>query len=327
MTSNARIHSILTRLAAATAAVALGIGLAACGSDSSSDASASASASSTSAELPKLEGVTASGKLGEKPEVSFKAPLSAENNAAAVLQEGDGDDLVNGNRICMQLTQYGLTSGEEVATTWTDDVPDCSLILDEDNLPGDASSATLGQIANQMLSGKKINTTFAVTINDGNDEDQSYMLVATATSQSKDYEVAQGKTVTPPSDLPKVTIGDDGKPSIDMNGYKGSDELVSQTLIEGEGPEVTDSAYGVVVNYSGWLLDGTQFDSSWERGQTYDAVLQNMIQGWQEGLVGHTVGSRVLLVIPPDLGYGDEDNGEIPANSTLVFVVDILGKY
>ena len=113
-----------------------------------------------------------------------------------------------------------------------------------------------------------------------------------------------------------------------MNGYKGSDKLVAQTLIEGNGPEITDDTYAAVVKYTGWLLDGKQFDSSWDRNDTFTATLNGgVIQGWIEGLRGKKVGSQVLLVVPPDLGYGDKEQGEIPANSTLVFVVDILAKY
>lgn len=327
MTSNARTRTILTRLAAATAAMALGLGLAACGGDASSDASASSGASAT-AELPKLTGVTASGKLGEKPEVSFKTPLTTENNAVAILQEGDGADLIDGDRVCIQYTEYSTQTGEEILSTWTNDVPDCSLVFNESNTVANAESATLDQIANTVLAGKKLNTTMAVASYDGNDESQSYIMVLTPVSQSKDLTQAEGTKVTDvPKDLPKVITASDGKPSIDMNGYKGSDKLVSQTLIEGNGAEVTDSTYGVVVNYTGWLLDGTQFDSSWDRGEAVSFPLSGVIEGWQKGLVGHTVGSQVLLIVPPDLGYGDQANGQIPANSTLVFVVDILAKF
>ena len=111
-----------------------------------------------------------------------------------------------------------------------------------------------------------------------------------------------------------------------MNGYKGSDTLVSQDLIKGKGAEVKDTQT-VVAHYTGWLLDGTQFDSSWDRGTPSSFSLDEVIAGWKQGLAGHTVGSHVLLVVPPDLGYGNKDSGKIPANSTLVFVVDILAAY
>ena len=72
--------------------------------------------------------MTAKGTPGKKPEISFKTPLSVENNATGILQEGDGETLKNGDRLCMQLTQYSLKTGEEVATTWDTNVPDCSLV-------------------------------------------------------------------------------------------------------------------------------------------------------------------------------------------------------
>ena len=155
----------------------------------------------------------------------------------------------------------------------------------------------------------------------------SYLMVLTLVSKSKDLKKATGEKVAGvPADLPKVTLAKDGKPSIDMNGYKGSDSLVSQDLIKGKGAVVKDTQ-SVVAHYTGWLLDGTQFDSSWDRGQSSAFSLDSVIKGWKQGLAGHTVGSQVLLVVPPSLGYGNKDQEKIPANSTLVFVVDILAAY
>lgn len=318
----------ITRAASAVGALALCVSIAACGSGSPAASSSGSATASANATVPKLEGVKASGTPGEKPKIEFKKGLKIENNSAAVLQEGNGEALKGGDRICAQLTQYSAKSGEEVATTWKDNVPDCSLVYNPDNGVTNIESATLEQIANTTLKGKKLNTTIGIGVNDGSGDDNTYMLIMTPVSQSKDYTKAEGEKVKDvPADLPKVTLDASGKPSIDMNGYKGSDKLVAQTLIKGDGPKIDENTYAAVVNYTGWLLNGKQFDSSWDRGQVFDAVLGNMIKGWQEGLVGQTVGSQVLLVVPPDLGYGDKDNGEIPANSTLVFVVDILAKY
>ena len=136
-----------------------------------------------------------------------------------------------------------------------------------------------------------------------------------------------------PANLPKVTRAKNGEPSIDMNGQGSVDSLISQTLIKGNGAKLTDKNT-VVVKYTGWLTNGKQFDSSWDRDSTIDADLfsdssgqHQVIEGWQKGLVGQTVGSQVLLVIPPDQAYGDKEQGPIPANSTLVFVIDILAAY
>ena len=110
---------------------------------------------------------------------------------------------------------------------------------------------------------------------------------------------------------------------MDMNdtGIGGVKEAI--VLIKGKGAKVSQHAV-VSVNYTGWLLNGKVFDSSWTRGQSAEFSLDQVVKGWSQGLAGQTVGSQVLLVVPPSLGYGDQASGKIPANSTLVFVVDIL---
>ena len=100
-------------------------------------------------------------------------------------------------------------------------------------------------------------------------------------------------------------------------------ELVTEDLIEGDGPEAMPGAT-VTVHYNGVLLDGTTFDASYGAAPA-TFPLDQVIPGWTEGIPGMKVGGRRLLVIPSELAYGAEGAGSvIPPDADLVFVVDLL---
>ena len=83
----------------------------------------------------------------------------------------------------------------------------------------------------------------------------------------------------------------------------------------------------VIVHYSGFLSDGTKFDSSHDRGQPFNFTLgeNRVIKGWEEGLLNMRKGAKRTLIIPPELGYGSRGaGGVIPANATLVFEVELV---
>jgi peptidylprolyl isomerase len=128
-------------------------------------------------------------------------------------------------------------------------------------------------------------------------------------------------------DLPKVGANTDGKaPSISVPKAAAPENLVANYVIEGDGP-VVKAENTVLVQYQGVLWDsGKEFDSTYQRNALTSFSLQQVVKGWSQGLTGKKVGSRVLIVVPPALGYGDNpppDSG-IKKDSTLVFSVDIL---
>lgn len=126
---------------------------------------------------------------------------------------------------------------------------------------------------------------------------------------------ANGVTVTGAvGTQPKVTV---------TAGEAAPADLVTVDIYPGTGKALEPGGSGVF-DYEGVLFsEGTVFDSSWERGRPLSLSLDRVIPGWQEGLVGMKEGGRRLLIIPPNLAYGNQAIPGIAPNSTLVFVVDL----
>ncbi len=131
---------------------------------------------------------------------------------------------------------------------------------------------------------------------------------------------------TPPVSTPKPPSPLSKKPVVRVPTGPAPKQLVVKDLIKGTGPAAKKGS-NMTVNYVG-VLDkgGKEFDSSWKHGTTFPFVLGqgNVIPGWDQGLVGMKVGGRRELIIPANLAYGPRGTPGIPANSPLVFVVDLL---
>jgi FKBP-type peptidyl-prolyl cis-trans isomerase FkpA len=111
-----------------------------------------------------------------------------------------------------------------------------------------------------------------------------------------------------------------------MSEQTTSTGLIYDDLVVGEG-ETATVGQTVVVHYTGWLQDGTKFDSSKDRQMPFNFQLGagRVIKGWDEGVAGMNIGGVRKLTIPSDLAYGAQGAGDvIPANATLVFEVELL---
>lgn len=103
-------------------------------------------------------------------------------------------------------------------------------------------------------------------------------------------------------------------------------QMQSKDILVGTG-DVAVAGKEVTVHYTGTFTDGKKFDSSIDRGEPFKFTLGagQVIKGWDLGVEGMKVGGKRILVIPPQFGYGANDNGPIPGNSTLLFMIELLG--
>ncbi|MBP0047631.1 FKBP-type peptidyl-prolyl cis-trans isomerase [Marinobacterium sp. AK62] len=106
-----------------------------------------------------------------------------------------------------------------------------------------------------------------------------------------------------------------------------SEQLIIEDIVEGTGTEVKKGGALITAHYRGFLEDGTEFDSSYDKGQPFQTVLsrKKVIAAWVEGLKGMKVGGKRKLHVPAEMGYGERGFGDrIPPNANLVFEIELL---
>lgn len=310
----------MRRLATLLLVPALLIGVAACGDDKG-DSGPKAGVSQTGA-------VTANPAFGQAPNIAIpkaKAPTALE---VQVLSEGTGPVVAKENILKVnyegaawsnrKVFDSSFTKGEpaefaldQVIAGWTEGIPGhkvgSRLLM---TIPGDKAYGEQGQ-PNAGI-GKNETLVFVVDV-----------IEATETN-------AKGTAQPANPDLPAVQTDGVKITGITATGKPAPTQLVSQVLIEGTGTPIvaTDTLATQVAQY---LWDGTLLGSSWGTGQYQSVPLENMTttnlgKAISEALVGKKVGSRVMIVVPPDRGYGAEGNAsaKVPANATLVVIFDVF---
>ena len=279
--------------------------------------------SQSAGETAKLDSLKLTENGDKKaPGVEFTKPLEVTEPTVKVVKEGEGDRVKANQIASISIVALSGKDGSTLEDTFPGEPEDLELT--------DALKTESPVIYNAFV-GAKIGTHLALAVPgaagaEGAEAQPTQLLVVkvlSAKEAPKVMEKPEGETVTPPAGLPTVKDNDKGIPEISVEGVAAPTALVTQDLIKGTGPEVKETDT-LTVNYVGVALEGGKvFDSSFDRGEKATFPLTGVIKGWTQGLTGKTVGSRVLLVIPKDLAYGDEGQGE--AKGDLVFVVDILG--
>jgi peptidylprolyl isomerase len=288
-------------------------------------ASASASPSATAAKVApsnNLDKVSVSGDYGKAPKVTVKKPYVIDKTRTKVLQASDGPVVKAGQTV--KVNYYGIDgrTGKKFDESFSGGQP-VAFSLDQ-VVPGFSKGLTGQRKGSRVL--------IAMPGSDGYDPSGGNAQAGINVGDTLVFVVdlvdvqlsgPEGATVNPPSGLPTVTGAVD-KPTITIPKTDPPAKLVAQPLIKGTGPKVGASDT-ITFNYrwQAWK-DGRLIEQSYG-AKPASFQLGGLVPGMQKGLAGQTVGSRVLLVIPPAQGYpnGNADP-KIDKNETLVMVVDLL---
>ncbi len=318
----------MRRSALLCVAIAGSLLLAGCSSDSGPETDPTPSAEETpavaepsAADIAALAAVAVEGALSAAPTVTLEPGFTVTAPVARLDVEGTGALLEDGQSMTIDYVTISGDDGTVLESTWDTGSP-ARLTVGDTGIV----SAMNDALRDQRVGVRILVAVPGAEATEVSDAYPSMVMVLEVLDAVDVPTRAEGEPVEPPDGLPVVTLAEDGEPSIEIpEDIVEPDELVVQTLIKGDGPVVETGQY-VNLHYNGWLWDGTLFDSSWQSGSPFSAPIgqSQLIAGWDQGLVGQTVGSQVLLVIPPELGYGADGYNEIPPDSTLVFVVDLL---
>lgn len=335
-------------VAVAAALLPLGL-LSACGSDDAGP-------------TDLLDRVSVSGEVGDPPVVEIDGEVDPEGSASKVVVEGSGREIADGDVALLQVWVGNGFTGQEAFSTYdyTADgfAPDLIRVSTGEPQPGELSAlqqSALAAVVNpetgslpdsivEGLIGVPSGSRVAVVsdadnsfgeigqpnIGIGNADGVVFVVDVLAVAAPG----PEGTDVEPPAGTPTLVEGEDGAVTgFDFTGATPpTDELQVIPLVEGDGPVVEEGAT-LIANYLGQVFEGEMpFDESYSGGMPRDFVVggerAGVIDGWNQGLVGLKEGSRVILVVPPALGYGEagNENAGITGTDTLYFVVDVLGS-
>jgi peptidylprolyl isomerase len=314
--------------------VASAVALAACGGGSGTGDNAVQVLAKGEEKLPacggSIDGVKITGKSGTRPTVKIDTPFKVDDSKCHILTKGTGDKAEQGDTIVLGFEFYDGRTGKSVGAAYDFKDP-ASVVLNDQVLRGvriGLAGAQRGERVVAAISSKDGYGPAGGNSQAGIEKDDSLVFVADVIQVRHTLAKATGTAVPPVAGLPTVKVAKDGKPTITVPaGAPAPATLISQPLIKGAGAAVANGQT-VTVEYTGVLwATGKQFDSSWDRTPTtFQIGKGQVISGWDKGLLGQTVGSQVLLVIPPGDAYGaaGAPNAGISGTDTLVFVVDIL---
>lgn len=271
--------------------------------------------------------VQTSGEFASKPVTVFPSPLTVEATERSVAIEGSGDEVAEGDTVLVDYTLYNGTSGAEFSASSYASGGRAAFKVDTDQyLAGLVKAVNCATVGSRVVAVVPPSDAFG-------DAGQSQFGITAADSIVMVIDVerivptaADGEPQTPIDGLPTVALAEDGAPTVTIPASDPPADLQLAVLKKGSGATVADGDQ-LIVQYQGVVWGtGTVFDQSWGKPAPASLGTGGVIEGFKEAVVGQTVGSQVLVTIPPAKGYGDAGNQKagISGTDTLVFVIDIL---
>jgi peptidylprolyl isomerase len=271
-----------------------------------------------------MDKLKVSDNFGSKPTIDFSSPLSSKVIETKVIKEGAGPAIVGKQYVRFDYSIVNGSTNKSLGQSTYD------------SAKGEAQFLATGTTVDicHGLTGVKEGSRVAILVPAGmattSDTDQIKATdsVLFVIDVHKVYlQTTSNNVRATDSGMPTVVFAPDGTPGVTMPKTAAPSELKLNTLVDGSGAPIT-LGDTVTLNYSGFLWEsGDVFDSSWTNGkpEQFQITEGGLIEGFVKALVGAKLGSKLVVVIPPDLGYGAQGNNTIPGNATLVFVIEVLG--
>jgi peptidylprolyl isomerase len=288
-----------------------------------------ASTAATPRTSSDLAAIQVTDGTGQTPKVSIPTPFSVPSSARRLLARGTGPVVKAGQRVTVDYLGINGTDGHQILSSYGGKSP--SFVLDpKQAMPGIVTSLVGVPVGSRVLAALAPKDAYGVQGQPaaGIGPTDTIVVLLDVKDAHTVLDKAVGTPVAPKAGLPAVKVDASGRPTVTLPKGTPPDDLVVQPLIRGRGAPVR-SGQQLRVQYLGVVWPGgREFDSSWRRGEaaTITVGRGQVVGGLDRGLIGQTVGSRVLLVVPPDDGYGAAGNTDfgVRGTDTLVFVVDIL---
>ncbi|GAA4665981.1 FKBP-type peptidyl-prolyl cis-trans isomerase [Frondihabitans cladoniiphilus] len=269
-----------------------------------------------------------SGAFDAAPTVSFDKGLTVTKTERSVVTEGTGKKAVDNTLLNVAFTIFDAKTGAQVTSAGYPGQDAAQFSVNTSlYLPGLVAAMHCAPIGSRTVtvadSADMFGSNGSESYGIGADDDLVIVMDLLSSVATK----ATGTPVAPQAGFPTVKLASDGKPTVTIPKTTAPSTLQLEVLKKGSGDTVPSTG-SVTVQYQGTLWrTGKVFDQSWGSGPATFAI-SGVIAGFQQALIGQTVGSQVLVVVPPAEGYGTagNDTAGVKGTDTLVFVIDILAK-